>query len=193
MGNMGALAVPKLTVDEYLAADRIAELKSEYHEGEVFPIVAATLAHGRLAAQFIGGLVQRLKGGPCLVAASPVRVRISPTRFVYPDVMVICGAPVYTDAEADTITNPKAIVEILSPSTADYDYGAKFQFYRMLSSFEEYVLVSQNERRVEVFRRTPDKRWILSTYDGAHTSFPMDSLGLSIPLDDLYGGVIEAV
>lgn len=126
---------------------------------------------------------------PCQVASSPIRVRVSPTKFVYPDLLVVCGEPSFTDEQTDTITNPKVIVEILSPSTQDCDYGTKFLFYRGLPSFEEYVLVSQASHRVEVYRRTPDSRWVLSTYEVPDAIFPVDALGISIPLAEIYSRV----
>jgi Uma2 family endonuclease len=114
---------------------------------------------------------------------------VSPTKFLIPDIIVVCGKPALTDEHQDTITNPKVIVEILSPSTADYDYGEKFILYRRLESFEEYLLVSQDQPRVEVARKTPDKRWVISTYEGMDAVVNVESLDVSLPLRDIYGGV----
>ena len=87
-----------------------------------------------------------------------------------------------TDEYQDTVTNPKVIVEILSPSTADYDYGQKFILYRKLESFEEYLLVAQDEARIEVARKTVDKRWLISTYEGLDAVVNVESLGISLPM-----------
>ena len=187
---MGALAVPKLSVEEYLAVDRASEFKSEYHDGELFPIANVSWQHGLLAVNMGSCLRLALKGTPCRAAASPVRVRVSPTKFVYPDLLVVCGSPAFTDEQSDTITNPKVIVEILSPSTLDYDYGTKFVQYRELPSFEEYVLVSQAAYRIEVFRRAPDGRWVLSTYAGLDAVFPIEALNISVPLAEVYSAVL---
>lgn len=119
-----------------------------------------------------------------------MRIRVGPTRFVYPDLLVVCGEPALTDEHHDTVTNPKVIVEILSQSTEDYDYGSKFTLYRGLPSFEEYLLVSQTEHRIEVFRRMPDSRWILSTFEGLDASLPIESLNISIPLAQIYSGIL---
>src|SRR5947207_433815 len=118
-----------------------------------------------------------------------LRVRVSPSKYVYPDILIYCGKPMLTDELSDTITNPKVIVEILSPSTEDYDYGKKFILYRSLPSFEEYLLISQEQPRVEVSRRTPENRWVLSTYIGLDTTVNVESLGISIPMGELYEGV----
>ena len=185
---MSAAPVAKLSVEEYLALDRAAEVPSEYHDGELFPLDAVSLQHG-LISNHVGRRVgERLEGGRCQIAAQ-IRVRVSPTKFVFPDQVVYCGKAALTDEAADTITNPKVIIEILSPSTADYDYGTKFGLYRRLPSFEEYVLIAQDEPKVEVFRKTPDGRWILSTYDGLDSTAKVESLEITLPLAELYAGV----
>ncbi len=185
---MSATFAPKLSVEEYLAIDRLAELKSEYHDGEMFPINAVSWEHAIIAVNLAALLHGALRGGTCRTAISPIRVRVSPTQFVYPDLAVVCNEPAFTDEKVDTITNPKVVVEILSPSTADYDYGGKFQLYRRLESFEEYVLVFQKEPRVEVFRKAPDGRWVLTTYEGTGAKVEVESLAVSIPMADIYAG-----
>ncbi len=186
---MGALAIPRLSVEEYLAIDRAAELKSEYRDGEMFPLAAVSWPHAQLAVTVAAALRSRLQGGPCRVGVAPIRVRVAPTEFVYPDIVVVCGKPALTDEHADTMTNPKLIVEVLSPSTEDYDYGKKFAGYRKLASLEEYVLVSQGARLVEVFRRTPEGRWTLSSHPGEDASIPLDSLGFAIPAGEIYSDI----
>lgn len=189
---MGALATPaKISVEEYLAFDREAELKSEYHDGVLFPICAVSWAHGRLCLRLGRRLEERLESGPCTAAVSPVRLRVSRTKFLYPDIVVVCGQPSFTDEHIDTITNPKMILEVLSPSTQDYDYGTKFKLYRELASLEEYVLVSQEAQRVEVFRRITSQEWRLTRYDGPDTSLPFESLSISIPLSEIYSGIVD--
>jgi Uma2 family endonuclease len=183
---MSAIPVPKLSVEEYLVMDRAAEIKSEYYDGEVFPILAASVQHGRVLTKITSRLDAKLSGSPCFLVASPIRVRVSPAKFLYPDLLVICGGAVVTDEVQDTVTNPKVIVEILSPSTADYDYGSKFAFYRRLPSFEEYVLIAQDEPRIEVFRKTADNRWILTSYEGLESTARVESLEIELPLSEIY-------
>lgn len=186
---MGALPITKLSVEEYLARDRAAEWPSEYHDGEVFPMVAVSWAHSHISSNVTRGLGNLLAKTPCSVAGAGLRVRASGTQFVIPDLVVVCGKPVLTDEHQDTLINPKVIIEILSPSTADYDYGQKFILYRRLESFEEYVLVAQDQARVEVFRKTPDKRWLLTTYEGLQAVAGIECLGVSLPLGEVYEGI----
>ncbi len=185
---MSAAAIVRLSVEEYLALDRAAERHSEYHDGEMFPVVLSSLAHSLIQVNAGHCLLAGLRGTPCRVAGT-LRVRVSPSKFVYPDVLVYCGKPETTDDHIDTLTNPKVIVEILSPSTEDYDYGKKFVAYRELASFQEYLLISQDKPRVEVFRRMPDERWVLTTFEGPEAVVAVESLGISIAMSELYNGV----
>jgi Uma2 family endonuclease len=183
---MSAGSVPRLSVEEYLAIDRAAGRRSEYYDGEIFPVIAASWEHGRIALNAAHLLFDRLRGRPCRAVDSSVRVRVGPTKFVYPDFAVVCSQPVFIDEEQDTILNPKVIVEILSPTTSDYDYGGKFALYRSLASFEEYLLVAQDEPRIEVFRKTPDRRWILTSYVGLDAIVRVESLQIDLPLAEIY-------
>ena len=186
---MSALSVPKLSVEEYLALDRVAEVPCEYHDGEMFPIAAVSLDHVRISQRLVGWLSTHLRGKDCEVFSAPLRLRVSPTKYVLPDLMVICGSPKETDEHQDTITNPKVILEILSPSTTGYDYGLKFRLYQLLASFEEYILVSQDEPRVDRYRKTARDRWDLSIYTGLDAVVPIESLSLSLPLAEIYHGI----
>ncbi|MFN7924986.1 MAG: Uma2 family endonuclease [Bryobacteraceae bacterium] len=115
---------------------------------------------------------------------------MSATKYVYSDIVVICGKPAFTDEQVDTVTNPKLIVEVLSPSTANYDYSEKFAAYRGLPSLEEYVLVAQRRPLIDIFRRTPDNKWLLSSFEGLDSSAELTSLGISLRLADIYAGVL---
>lgn len=186
---MSSLPILKFSVSEYLDIDRAAELKSEFHDGEMFPIDAVSFAHSTIAANTVQWMGTRLQGSSCRVLVQPLRVRVSPTKFVYPDLMVVCGKPAFTDDDQDTITNPKVIVEVLSPSTANYDYGMKFGLYRSLASFTEYLLIRQDEPKVEVFRRLEGGDWLLSTYSGMEATVPVKSLEIGLGMAELYAGV----
>lgn len=176
-----AVPSPKMTVEDYLAADTISERPLEYHDGEVFPVFDSTPSHARLTCN---SLIPRLKGSPCSTYAA-LPVRINPVQYLYPDVAVVCGQLALTSETDASVNNPKVVFEILSPSTHDYDYGAKFKLYRQLSSLEEYVLLSRDEPQVEVFRRAPGQR-ALFTFDCPEQSLILESLSLQIPLTELY-------
>lgn len=186
---MSSLAVPKISVEQYLAIDRDAEVKSEFHEGEMFPVDSVTLEHAAIVANTTWRVAEQLSVTPCQVLSQPLRVRVSVARFVYADLLVVCGRPELTDEVRDTITNPKVIIEVLSPSTEGYDYGPKFGFYRKLPSFAEYLLIRQDQAKVEVFRKSEGAGWTLSTYEGLDATVPVQSIGINLRLSDLYSGV----
>jgi Uma2 family endonuclease len=188
---MSAAPVVRMSVEEYLAADRVAEWPSEYHDGEVFPLENVTIKHGLLVNSVGSMMVQRLRGGPCRIV-NQIRVRVSPTKFVLPDQTIICGQAAITDEYEDTITNPKVIVEVLSRTTRNYDQGGKFELYRRLPSFEEYVLIAQDEPAVEVRHKSSDGRWVMTFYEGLNSVAKLESLDIEVPLAELYAGVLEA-
>jgi Uma2 family endonuclease len=174
-----------MTLEEYLATDKASELPLEYRNGDVFQAFDASPSHAGLTAMLCASLVHRLKGTQCTTYAA-LQVRISPVQYVYPDVAVVCGQPALTSERDQSVSNPKVIFEILSPATQDYDYGSKFLLYRQLASIEEYVLISRDQPRAEVFRRAPQDKWILSTYEGVETTLILESLDRRIPLRELY-------
>jgi Uma2 family endonuclease len=183
---MSALPIPKLSVEEYLRLDRAAEEPSEYHDGEMLPVATTSWKHSVISINVAALLRTGLRGKPCEVAGTSLRVRVSPTKFIIPDLMIVCGKPALTDEFQDTVTNPKVVIEILSPSTANYDYGEKFILYRRLTSFEEYILISQDQARVEVFRKASEDQWTLSTVRGLGSVFAIQTVGLSLALADVY-------
>jgi len=188
---MSAAPVAKLTVEEFLAAERAADLRNEYHDGEVFPLVAAGWNHGVITGNCYQAASARLKGTSCRLSVSAVKVRVSPTKLVVPDLVVVCGRPAFTDEASDVITNPKVVLEVLSPSTRNYDRGDKFDLYRLLPSFEEYVLIAQDEAKVEVIRRHSDGRWVITFCQGTESVAQLESLDISLPLAELYAGVFD--
>ncbi len=177
-----------MTVKEYLAADQVSDRPLEYHDGEIFPIAEASIRHAAIALSVGAMLREGVMGRPCRVLGT-MRVRISATQYVQPDLIVYCGQAELTTESDPSLTNPKVIVEILSPSTAGYDYGDKFELYRRLASFEEYVLVAQDKPRIEVFRRMGDGRWLLSTYEGESAVAVVESIDVRLPLAEIYAGL----
>jgi len=178
------------TPDEYLERERAASRKSEYYAGEIFAMAGASPPHNLLVAGMIAALGTRLRGTPCATFASDLRIECGPSGlFCYPDVSVICGSLQYRDAHQDVVTNPTLIVEVLSHSTEGYDRGAKFAQYRRLASLREYVLVSQDEARMEVFTRGEDGRWTLTEAVGPDAICPLSSLDIALPLSEMYESV----
>jgi Uma2 family endonuclease len=159
---MTAAETIRLSYEEYLELQATGPEKHEYLRGVAWAMAGGTIEHARLQAAIVGELRVALAGKPCVVLGSDGRVRIDATdRTTYPDASVVCGPRVTSPIDRHAITNPRVLVEVLSSETERDDRGEKFAHYRRLDSLEEYVLVSQEERRVEVFRRAPEG-WILN-------------------------------
>src|ERR1700682_3113589 len=144
-----------LSPEEYLALERKAEFKSEYMDGVVYALAGASKRHNLIVANIIITLGGQLKGRPCRVYPSDLKVKApNAKRFFYPDVSVVRGDDEFADDEQDVILNPMLIMEVSSESTAAFDRGKKFLSYQQITSLQEYLLVSQDEILVEA---TPGK------------------------------------
>lgn len=184
---MSAVPQPFLTPQEYLAHERQAETKSEYFRGEVFAMAGASREHNLITGNVAGELRQHLRERPCEAYQADMRVKVSPTGlYTYPDVIVVCGEPEFEDAEVDTLLNPRVLVEVLSPSTADYDRGRKFTHYRRLSSLEEYVLISQDRPLVEHYVRQGPDEWLLTEQRSLQDTLVLPSIPCQLPLTEIY-------
>lgn len=147
----------KLSYSEYLAFEEASDEKHEFIDGLVFAMAGGSYEHARLSGRMMIALARALEGRPCNVVPSDARVRIQATnRSTYPDVSVVCGPARFASDDSQALTNPILLVEVLSPTTEQSDRGEKFRHYRRLESLREYVLVAQDEPRIEVFRREGD-------------------------------------
>ena len=193
----------RLTPQEYLAIERAAETKSEYFNGEMFPMraesqprdlfamVGASRRHNLIAGNVFGELRQQLKDSSCEAYTNDMRVKIPAAGlYTYPDVVVACGEPVFEDEYFDTLLSPVLIVEVLSPSTAAYDRVKKFGYYRTIESLSEYLLIAQDEYRVEQYVRQADGRWLLSDVRSLGGVFELPSVGCKLRLADVYARVV---
>lgn len=175
------------TPDEYLILERQAEHKSEYFNGEIFAMTGASRKHNLVAANILSSLHAQLKGRPCEIYPSDMRVKISPTGlYTYPDVVIVCGEPTFDDEQKDTLLNPTVLIEILSKSTASYDRGEKFEHYRKLNSLVEYLIVAQDKHHIEHYVRQPDNQWLLSETDDMEQTIHLPSIECNLALVDVY-------
>jgi Uma2 family endonuclease len=187
---MSAIPKIKLTPAEYLTRERAAEFKSEYYRGEMFAMAGASKERVSAAVNLIGELHNRLKGGPCKVVSSDQRVTVSATGlYTYPDAAIVGGKAEYDPIDPNTLLNPVAIIEVLSPSIENYDRGAKFRQYQQIPSFKEYILVSQDEPVVERFVRQADDTWVLTVLTGLAGELAFATVPARIPIADIYAGV----
>ena len=187
---MSALPKSSLSAAEYLAAERAAETKSEFFDGEMFAMAGTTKSHARIVMNFGAELRAKLKGRKCEPFATDLRVKVEANGlYTYPDLVVVCGEQHFEGDRFDTLLNPTLIVEVLSETTERYDRVKKFDLYRALPSLQEYVLVTQSEPRVEQFLCRPNGEWNLrvTTDPGALVSLP--SIACEIAFAEIYDRV----
>ena len=180
----------RLTEAEYLALERAAvDVKSEFYDGEMFAMSGATRGHSRISTNLAIEFGNKLRGHRCQPFNADLRVKIETSGlYTYPDLSVVCGEDQHVDDEKDTLTNPTLIVEVLSPSTENYDRGRKFEHYRQIPSLKEYLLVSQDQPRIEQFIRQSNQ-WVLRDAVGLKTKLVLPSLKISLSLAAVFRGV----
>ena len=139
-----------------------------------------------------GSLWSRLRGKPCQGRDSNLRVRYGRrVQYGYPDALIVCGPPRFDPAgpRETTLLNPRVLIEVLSESTEAYDRGLKFERYREIESFAEYVLIAADRPSVEVYRRQPSGLWTLQPYGGLGAAAAIESAGIELPLAEVYAGL----
>lgn len=176
------------TPDEYLAYEQAAESKSEYWHGEIYAMAGGSRSHNLIQGNTITVLNVALERKPCEVYPSDMRLLVKRNGlYTYPDVMVVCGKVDFAPGRTDTVTNPVVIVEVLSPSTRDYDRVEKFARYKQLDSLQEYILVDSERVHVTHLRREPgNQRWSIEMYDDLEDALLLESIGVELPLRRLY-------
>lgn len=190
---MPQLAEQFITAADYLALERQAETKSEYLNGRIYAMSGASRSHNRITFNLARRIGNQLGGRRCEGYVNDMRVKVSPTGlYTYPDVVVVCGEPRFEDQHVDTLLNPTVIIEVLSDSTAAYDRGEKFAHYRALPSLSDYLLVAQDQPRIEHYQRQPDGRWLYSATDGLEAEVEIANIGCMLRLAEVYERVVFA-
>ena len=180
-----------LTPEEYLAWERKQSFKNEYHNGQIIAMSGASRAHNRITVDITIQLGNQLMNSECEVFASEMRVRTSPeVSYFYPDVIVVCGEQRFEDDTFDTLLNPIVVIEVLSPSTAAFDRGEKFEHYKQLVSLQEYILISQDSVRVEHYCRQ-ETQWHRNTLEHLEDVLSLPSIECEVPLRAIYRRVVR--
>ena len=187
---MATRSLPYVTPEQYLEFDRNSEFKNEYIFGEVVCMAGGSPRHARIIANAIRELGIRLSEGPCGVFSSELRVTLNPkTGYVYPDVTVACGELEYVDGHEDTITNPKLVVEVLSPTTRNHDLGDKARLYWKVPSLSDVIFIEQSRIGIEHWHRSSDGGWRNTELEDPDGLLTLESLNCQIPVTKFYLGV----
>ena len=182
---------PHLSPIEYLTLDRESEERSEYLDGEMFAMSGGSRAHSLIEVNLARELSGALRSRSCEVHSCDMRVWIETSGlYTYPDLSVVCGEPIFgPDGKDDTLRNPTLLIEVLSPSSEAYDRGKKFEHYRAIPSFREYLLVSQESPLVDRFLRQESGIWLYSTAHGLDAEVELSSIGVRLQLAEIYAKV----
>jgi Uma2 family endonuclease len=173
------------TIQEFVRLEEYSNVRHEYLEGQIYAMAGGTPEHGARAANVIGIWAIQLRGRPCRVQTSDVRIRVTATGLdTYPDVSVVCGHAESDREDPDAIVNPIVLVEILSPSTEAYDKGEKLDHYKRLASLQEVVLVAHDRPHLVVVRRQGDGWTEISASE--KQTLRLESIGCNLSVDDVY-------
>jgi Uma2 family endonuclease len=186
------LAPGLISVADYFKQEETSHTRHEYLGGQLFAMAGSSEEHNRIAGNIYAPLLAHLRGSGCKTFISDIKVKIQVAQgtvdiFYYPDVMVTCDEE---DREKFYKTHPCLVVEVLSPSTETIDRREKRLNYQSLASLQEYVLVSQNQMQVEVYRRNASGNWEVERL-GPNDSLELNSVGLTLTLAEIYDEVFD--
>jgi Uma2 family endonuclease len=178
----------KYTIEEYIELLKNSDERFEYFDGEIVSMASGKISHGGIVANLIFSLKNKLDDRPCQTFGGDVAVKTTREQpFRLPDVSVVCGDPIIEELQGiEMLLNPILIGEVLSPSTASYDHGGKFMAYQAIESFREYLLVEQDRPHVTRYLRQPDGQWLRADVIGLESEVLLESLGIALPLSEIY-------
>ena len=176
----------RLNEQDYLQGELASELRHEYVDGEVYAMAGAGEAHNLIALNIASKLRNFVRGGPCRVFISDMKLHVQTWKaYYYPDILVTCEP---TDSQSHFKERPSLVVEVLSPGTESTDRREKMLAYRTLSSLKEYVLVATDKRQIEIYRRDEQGEWQLAVIS-PNEPMTLESIGASLSLDEVYEDV----
>lgn len=184
---------PKYTLDQYRSLEETAEQRHEYHDGDIVAMTGGTLEHSQIAINLCALLKSALRNSRFKPYNSDLRLWIPQyRRGVYPDAMVITGEPKFNDNRRDEILNPTLIVEVLSHSTEAYDRGDKFQYYRSIPEFREYLLVNQYQPWVDQYVKTDKNEWLMRSHEDLEAIIHLETINVDCRAEDIFEEVVFA-
>lgn len=193
----------KFTIQEYLEFEKAATERHEYYQGEIFQMYGhgellamsgAGNRHNIIFSNLFGEIAFKLKGKSCQPYGPDMRLNIPEnTLFTYPDISIYCSEPENIPEDDESFIQPSVLIEILSPSTREYDRGGKFKLYRDIPTLKEYILVDTAVINVEAFRINSNNHWELEEYRDFSATLTLSSLNISVPVAEIYRGTKLAV
>ncbi len=186
---MSAIPKHRYSLEEYLELDAHSETRCEYFNGEIVDMAGGSLTHNLISSNLIQTLGRKLAERPCTVLTADMRLKVPlALPYRYPDVSVVCGEiQIEKIGEIELLINPLLIVEVLSPTTAAYDRGAKFTAYCSIPSFQAYLLIAQDAPYVTHYVRQTE--WVRRDFEGIDSALLLPSLDCSLTFAEIYRGV----
>lgn len=177
------------TVEEYLAYELETGTRYEFINGEIYAMAGGSDNHSTISLNVGAELRAQLRNSPCRPFNSDMKLKITDIVYVYPDVSVVCGEAKFTDSKRSMLLNPRLIVEVLSETTANYDKGQKYDYYRSLPSVDTYLMLEQNRPHAMLYTREKSG-WHLEDYYGLDAVVPLEALGCALKLSEAYLNVL---
>ena len=169
-----------MTVEEYFAYDEASDTVIEFIDGEIYPMPGGTGSHNLLVASAIHAIFDTLLERDCSVYASQMRVRIDPSKYLYPDASIVCGEPEFADDNEVTLINPTVVVEVTSPSSYTHDHKTKLELYGAAPSIQGYLILDQERIFADWYTRAAEG-WYLRQYSDNAASIPLEPLDIELP------------
>jgi Uma2 family endonuclease len=186
---MATAEVPYYSVDDYLRLEARSEEKYEYYRGTIYAMAGAKFNHNAIVARLNYLLISKLDSGPCQVLSNDQRVKTEDDFYAYPNVVVVCEEPRFEMRQGmETLSNPKLLIEVSSPSTESYDRGGKYKLYQDINSLQEYLIVAQDEPRVDHYTRQDDGWFSKKVVAGEVVK--LTKLGIELPLSEIYQRIV---
>ena len=184
---MQALEKLYISEAEYAEGEKISPIKHEWFDGEVFSMAGGTPEHSEIAVNIMIGLGTRLRDKPCRVYNGDLQVKIEATGLrTYPDVSVVCPPKRFDPNDPNALLNPKILIEVLSPSTENYDRTVKFDHFKQIESLTDYLLISTDCVRVEQYKRIENGTWSVETFTSLSEIVTLESADVELPLEEVY-------
>jgi Uma2 family endonuclease len=187
----------RYTEDQYLSIERESEERHEYLDGQIYAMAGESPQHGDICTNLTREISAQLKGTPCRLWTKDTKVRSGPMPkrrhsikglYSYPDAVIVCGKPQFLDEHQDVLINPRVIIEVLSPSTEDFDSNEKFRRYRTFNpSLTDYLVVAQDRPLVEHFARQENGQWVIAaSVTESSGSVHIASVNCTLRLTEVY-------
>ena len=179
----------KYSVEEYQKMERRSASKNEFFDGKILANSGSNRSNNLIATNVTIAIGSRLQGQKCEIYVNDMRVKLSPKHICYPDVVIVNGVPSFTDNGFDTLVNPTVAFEIFSKNTSFQDKTEKLECYLALDSIREYLLIKEDEMRVEHYFKQNPKQWIYRIYDTREDVVSIESINCKVSLAEIYAQI----